>query len=250
MTLLEICEHIAKTHGLTVESRSCAYSYDVKSDKVRLLVIAVCFDSGKYAGKKRVLVCAQRAGGPRTTTQYYSRIPLEDITPDNKNINAAVKRLVDLEIDAYNTIQTNKQRYADQSAFENERIVAMSNPDIGIRELVELLVKDASLMPRTDLMQYLPHIEQALKQPRTVLALFRNAKVGGVKNSALVFIASAVEVFADRVEVQCDDERHVVRINDAENFEWCGVQYEYHTTYSMDLLPALQKEFDHLVIRK
>ena len=35
-----------------------------------------------------------------------------------------------------------------------------------------------------------------------------------------------------------------------ENFEWRGVQYEYHTTYSMDLLPALQKEFDHLVIRK
>lgn len=250
MTLLEICEHIAKTHGLTVKSRGGIYSYDVESDKVRLFVMAECFDSGKYAGQKRVLVCAQRAGGPRTTTQYYSRIPLEDITPDNKNINAAVKRLVDLEIDAYNTIQTNKQRYADQSAFENERMVALSNPDIGIRELVELLVKDASLMPKLDVWQYIPHMQKALKKPRTVLAVFRNSKVEGVQYSALVFIASAVEVFADRVEIQCEDERHVALINEAENFEWRGVQYEYHTTYSMDLLPALKKEFDHLVLRK
>lgn len=243
MTLLELCEHIAKTHGLTVESRSCAYSYDVKSDKVRLLVIAVCFDSGKYAGKKRALICAQRAGGPHTTTQYYSRIPLEDITPDNKNINAAVKRLVDLEINAYNTIQTNKQRYADQSAFENERMVAMSKSDIGLRQLAELLVKDASLMPRTDLMQYLPYIERALKMPRTVLALFRHARTGNIDH-ALAFIATAVEVFADRVEIQCEDERHIVPINDAENFEFNGVQYEYHATYSIDLLESLQQEYN------
>ncbi len=167
MTLQEFCEHIAQTHSLSIDSRGGSYTLTDDTRGIRLLVMAEYFDSGKYAGQQRVFVLAQNSGGPRTKTQYYTRIPLGLIKPDNKNINDGVKRLVDIEISTNTMIQRIKASSAKRAEENTQRVAALKNPDTTLEDLVKSLIKECERKNKPwypDILEeYLPYLKQKLK---------------------------------------------------------------------------------------
>ena len=161
------CAAVATEFGLT-DTPSVERSRELydKTRGIRLFIGSEYFDGGKYAGKERVYIIANSIFGPRTKTQYYTRIPLSEMVDLPKNVKDAIGRLVQMEILAEKKLHSRIKTMKEQEQFIELRDAMLADPSTTMEQVVELMVKEADVCHNLETNLYLSKFRNLLQIKR------------------------------------------------------------------------------------
>lgn len=131
------CAAVAKEFGLTDTPSANRDRFLV--DSTRGIKLYLC-TSGQ-----RVCIIANSICGPRTKTQYYTRIPLSLMVDLPKNVKAAISRLIQMEILAEKKRLSHNKTMQERNQFIEKRDVILADPSTTMEQMVELMVEESNI---------------------------------------------------------------------------------------------------------
>ena len=152
------CALVAKEFGLTDTPSANRDRFLVDSTRGIKLHL---FTSGQ-----RVCIIANSICGPRTKTQYYTRIPLSLMVDLPTNVKNAINRLVQMEILAERKRLFYNNTMQEQEQFIEKRNAMMADPSTTMEQLVELMVKESDVSYNIESNLYLSGFRRLLRDKR------------------------------------------------------------------------------------